>query len=105
MTYICVMAKIWDALTIDDLPNEDLRWLASSFGIDTAKKIWKRFSGTHVACPARMTPSAVRRYMKDNYDKTIHQIAFETGLSERTIYRYMSYSPSQEKDQKQISLF
>lgn len=98
------MAKIWDALTIDDLPNEDLRWLASSFGIDTAKKIWKRFSGTHVACPARMTPSAVRRYMKENYDKTVHQIAFETGLSERTIYRYMGFKPGVQ-NKEQISLF
>lgn len=103
--YFYVMAKIWDAITADDLPTDDLKWIATSIGLDVAKKIWRRFAGNHVACPARMTPSAVRRYMKENYDKTIHQIAFETGLSERTIYRYMSYSPSQEKDQKQISLF
>ena len=84
---------VWDSITIDDLPNDDLKWIAVSVGLDAAKKIWKRFAGNHVACPAKMTPDAVRRYMKENYTKSVHQIAFETGCSERTIYRYMGYRP------------
>lgn len=85
------MSSVWDSLTIDDMPNEDLKWVARTISIDVAKRIWKRFSGNHVACPARMSPDAVRRYIRENCTKSVHQLAFETGVSERTIYRYLNF--------------
>ena len=97
--------SVWDSLTFEDLPNEDLKWVAKTLGLDVAKRIWKRFAGNHVACPARMTPEAVRRYMAENCEKTVHQLAFETGMSERTIYRYLNFVPQQKTDNVQLSLF
>jgi hypothetical protein len=52
-----------------------------------------------------MTPNAVRRYMRDNFDKPVHQLAFETGLSERTIYRYMNFVEKKPEQSGQLSLF
>ncbi len=99
-----IQMSVWDSLTFDDLPNEDLKWVAKTLGLDVAKRIWKRFAGNHVACPSRMTPNAVRRYMADNCEKTVHQLAFETGVSERTIYRYLNFVPK-KRDNGQMSLF
>lgn len=97
--------SIWDSLTIDDFPTDDLKWVAVNIGVDAAKRIWKKFAGNHVACPSRMSPTAVRRYMSENFDKPVHQLAVETGVSERTIYRYMNYVPKKKVDNGQISLF
>lgn len=96
--------SVWDSLTVDDLPSDDLKWVALNIGLDVAKKLWKKFAGNHVACPARMSPDAVIRYMKENCNKSVHQLAVETGVSERTIYRYMNYVPK-KKDENQMSLF
>ena len=96
--------SVWDSLTVDDLPNEDLKWVAKTLGLDVAKRIWKRFAGNHVACPARMTTNAVLRYVADNCEKPVHQLAFETGVSERTIYRYLNFVPK-KADNGQMSLF
>lgn len=97
--------SFWDSLTIDDLPNDDLKWVANTLGLDIAKRIWKKFAGNHVACPARMNPTALRRYMRDNFDKPVHQLAFETGVSERTIYRYMNVVEKKPENKGQLSLF
>ena len=70
--------SFWDSLTIDDLPNEDLKWVANTLGLDVAKRIWK---------------------------KPVHQLAFETGVSERTIYRYMNVVEKKPENKGQLSLF
>ena len=43
--------------------------------------------------------------MRDNFDKPIHQLAFETGVSERTIYRYMNVVEKKPENKGQLSLF
>ena len=78
--------SFWDSLTIDDLPNEDLKWVANTLGLDVAKRIWKKFAGNH-------------------FDKPVHQLAFETGVSERTIYRYMNFVEKKPEHSGQLSLF
>lgn len=96
--------NIWDSLDIDDLPTDDLKWIAKAVGLDVAKRIWKKFAGHTIACPARMSGEAVRRYIAAHCDKTVHQLAFETGVCERTIYRYLNYVPK-KRDDGQMSLF
>jgi len=97
------MATAWDTITIDDLPNEDLQWIARSFGIDVARAIWKRFAGNGVQCPSGLSQQAAMRYMRDHFDKPVHQLAVGLGRSTRTIYRYMNIKPSTDK--RQVSLF
>lgn len=95
---------VWDSITINDMPNEDLKWVASSLGLDVAKRIWKRFAGNHVACPARMSPAVAKRYIIENGHKSVHQLALETQLSERTIYRYLNQKTVKAAS-GQLSLF
>lgn len=96
------MAGIWDSLTIDDLPNEELRWMARSLGMDVAVKVWRRFKGEHIACPARIGRETVCRYMREHYAKTAHELAVETGVNTRTIYRYKDYKPSRNPNQTSL---
>ncbi len=88
------MSKYWDGLKIEDLPNEDLRWVAEHHGLDVAKSIWREFSGTGIKCPARKTFDSIVRYIKENFDKTNYQLAREFGVSLRTINNYMHRRPA-----------
>ena len=97
-------ATIWDTVTMDDLPTDDLRWIARAISLDAAKAIWRKFAGNRIACPARMPRTNVQNYMRDNFDKSIHELAVGAGVSERTICRYMDV-PAPRRDDRQTSLF
>ena len=91
-------------MTADDFPG-DLRWIACSCGVEVARKIWNKFMGSSVQCPSRLPREQAIQYMKENYDQPVHRLALDTGLSERTIYRYMNSRPHVRDDKAQISLF
>lgn len=42
---------VWDSITINDMPNEDLKWVASSLGLDVAKKSGSVLPGTMLLVP------------------------------------------------------
>jgi predicted HTH transcriptional regulator len=88
------MSKFWDWLKIEDLPNEDLRWIAEHHGLDVAKSIWRTFSGSGVKCPVRKTFDSIVCYIKENFDKSNHQLAREFGVSSRTVSNYMNRRPA-----------
>ena len=94
---------MWDYLKIDDLPNEELRWIARNMGLDVAIKVWRRFKGDHIACPAKIDRDVICRYMRDHFDKSAHELALDAGVHTRTIYRYKDYRP--QRNPRQISLF
>jgi len=99
-----VMRAAFETLTADDFPG-DLRWIAVSCGVDVARKIWTRFCGSSVQCPSRLPREQAIQYMMTNFDKPVHRLALDTGLSERTIYRYMDARPQARQDKAQTSLF
>lgn len=93
---------MWDSLKIDDLPNEELRWIARNIGMDVAIKVWRQFKGAHIACPARIDRDVVRRYMRENFQKTAHELAVDVGVNPRTIYRYKDYRPTRNPNQTSL---
>lgn len=97
------MRNAMDSLTVDDMPSEELRWVAAVFGVEVAVRLWKKFRGNALRFPSRMPREQVLDYMRDNFDKPVHSIAVAVGLSPRTIQRYMNHRPS--KDPKQTSFF
>ena len=58
---------MWDSLKIDDLPNEELRAIARTIGLDVAIKVWREFRGKQIACPAIIDRRIVCRYMRENW--------------------------------------
>lgn len=94
---------VWDSLKIDDLPNEELRAIARTIGLDVAIKVWREFRGKQISCPAKIDRRIVCRYMRENYDKSARELANDVGVNTRTIYRYKDYKPV--RNPNQTSLF
>lgn len=97
------MPGVWETLKIDDLPNEELRWIARNLGMEVAVKLWRAFRGKQIACPAKLDRRIACRYMREHFDKSTRELAHEMGVAQRTIYRYKDFKPL--KNPNQTSLF
>ena len=86
--------KPWiEKLTPDNLPNEDLRIVASLIGLDVAVKMMDVLSGLTINIPRYGYRKARERYIAQNYDgtrKSLIKLVLECDVTEgyvRTIAR------------------
>ena len=86
-----VMPEYMDGLTIDDLPNEGLQYLAQVAGMETAKKVLTHCAGMRFDIPIRPCRKAAKRYIEIHYNgNNARQLARTLGMSERFVYQVLS---------------
>lgn len=82
--------KPWlDNLTEEDMPNEELKVIASLCGVETAIALMKNIPGVMVCIPSKSLIKLRNKYICKKYDgkkKSIIELSRELGLSERAIY-------------------
>ncbi|HOW51789.1 MAG TPA: Mor transcription activator family protein [bacterium] len=90
-------------MTLDDLPNEDLRMVAQDLGMDTALRLLRGFGGMVLSVPKTGLQKAGERYIKEFYGRlNVRQLVRETGICERQIYYILN---GKQNEASQASLF
>ncbi len=91
-------------ITAEDMPNEDLQFLAKEAGIKYALMFIFLFPGLTVTIPKNPFGKLKENYILKNYDGTktsINRLAIECELSQRHVYRLIEKNikkPSSLKD-------
>lgn len=83
--------KPWmDYIRPDDMPNDDLKFIAESAGIKSALALIFCTPGLTVTIPKNSFKEVKERYIMSKYDGTkysINRLAVDCGLSQRYIYK------------------
>ena len=83
--------KPWmDYITPDDMPNDDLKFLAETAGIKSVLALIFSSPGLTVSIPKTAFKEVKERYILNNYDGrkyTINKMAVECDLSQRHVYK------------------
>lgn len=76
--------------TAEDLPNDDLKFVADAAGMKTALIMVLLLPGTHLNIPKNALRLVKERYIINKYDGTrfsINKLAVECDLSQRYVYK------------------
>lgn len=83
--------KPWmDYIRPEDMPNDDLKFIAESAGIKSALALIFCTPGLTVTIPKNSFKEVKERYIMGKYDGTkysINRLAVDCGLSQRYIYK------------------
>lgn len=83
--------KLWmDYIQPEDMPNDDLKFIAESAGIKSALALIFCTPGLTVTIPKNSFKEVKERYIMSKYDGTkysINRLAVDCGLSQRYIYK------------------
>lgn len=83
--------KPWmDYIRPEDMPNDDLKFIAESAGIKSALALIFCTPGLTVTIPKNSFKEVKERYILNKYDGTkysINRLAVDCGLSQRYIYK------------------
>jgi len=77
-------------INIDNLPNEDMKILASIIGLEATIKIMCELQGVNISVPQNATVPAKIAYIQDVYDGSKQsrvKLSKLCGLSENYIFR------------------
>lgn len=98
-----LLREFVDICKRDDLPGDELKWIADECGLETALKLALQFGGLQLYVPSSMRTAIKKKYARKKYDgSNARALALRLDVAERTIYRWVSKSgPSNY----QISLF
>jgi len=79
-----------DKLTIEDLPNEDMVFVANACGLEVAIKLLKDLPGLAINIPKTGMRKLVNKYVCENYSgHNAKELALECGLSIRQVYNVL----------------
>lgn len=79
-----------DYITYESLPNEDLKLLATLFGINVPIVLMEEYPGTTIIIPQKATYKYKVKYVLEHYDgtkKTRLKLSRMCGFSENLIYK------------------
>jgi Mor family transcriptional regulator len=79
--------ELLENITIDDMPNQDMKLVAELCGIDVAVKLLQELGGVGIMIPKFGFRKVIQKYICDNFDGTnAKRLALELGVSLRFIY-------------------
>lgn len=96
--------KPWmQSITPNDMPNDDLRFIAEKAGMQSALALLFCTPGLTVSIPKNPFKIIKEEYIKNNYDGTkymLNKLAVECGCSQRYIYKILQkYAEARETKQ------
>ena len=85
--------KAWmDTITVDDLPNDDLKFVAVNAGMRCVLTLILSVPGLTVCIPRNALKQVKERYIKKEYDGTkftINRLAVECEMTQRHVYKIL----------------
>ncbi len=96
--------KPWmDYIKPEDMPNDDLKFVAESAGIRSALALIFCTPGLTVTVPKNSFSEVKERYIVSQYDGTkytLNRLAIECGFSQRYIYKIIKKHYEKKMQQK-----
>lgn len=93
--------KPWlDEITEDEMPNEELKIIASLCGVQTAIDLMKNMPGVMVCIPNRALIDIRNKYIFKKHDgskKSLIDLSLNLGLSQRQIYKIIKKLTKQKE--------
>ena len=93
--------KPWmDFITPDDMPNDDLKFLAETAGIKSVLALIFSSPGLTVSIPKTAFKEVKEKYILSKYDGrkyTINKMAVECDLSQRHVYKIIKEHLDKQK--------
>lgn len=91
-----------NAMTIDDMPNEDLKTVADICGPSVAISLIKNFEGINIYIPKRgVFLRIAERFIIDKFDGTnAKTLALACKLSQRAVYTIVEYEDKKRKSKR-----
>ena len=77
-------------ITIDDMPNDDLKLFAEKVGIEKAVQTILELPGIGFVIPKKPFRAAKERYIMDNYDGSkycLNRLALECDFTSKQVYK------------------
>ncbi|HNT26534.1 MAG TPA: Mor transcription activator family protein [bacterium] len=75
------------AITIEDMPNDDLLFVAKNCGVEVAAALMLRLQGLSISIPRNALRKVIARYICENYNgNNIKQLAVDCRVSIRQVY-------------------
>lgn len=92
--------KPWlDEITADEMPNEELKIIASLCGVQTAIDLMKQMPGVMICIPNRSLITLRNKYICKKYDgtkKSLIDLGLSLGISQRQIYEIIKRNKSSQ---------
>lgn len=86
--------KPWlSKISENEMPNEDLRLVASLCGVHIAVALMEQLAGININIPKRSFMLLKKKYILENYDGTalsVKKIALECDISQRYVYMVLN---------------
>ena len=79
---------IFREFTLEDLPSDEMRWVAASIGLPSTIKLIQDLQGIRIDFPKMALKRVIHRYIQKKYDGTNAKLlARQFNLCERWIYK------------------
>jgi hypothetical protein len=93
--------KPWmENLTPEDMPNEELKTLATLASVETALILISTMPGININVPRKAFRSLIAKYIQKNYDGTRAsqiKLSLECDVSEQYIYKLVKSSMAKNR--------
>lgn len=108
MSFEVYLENILSNLTIDDLPNEELKDVAAFSDMTTVISLMKHCKGLHFNIPKNCFDQFKRDYIFESYDgsmSSVRRMALELDMTQRHIQAILSGAGINETDEyKQLTI-
>lgn len=93
-------------ITADDMPNDDLKYIAENAGIRSALILILLLPGLTINIPKYALRKLKEKYIIKEFDGskfTLNRLAIECGLSQRYVYNMIKKRLKQKKKESELS--
>jgi Mor family transcriptional regulator len=98
-----LLADIAKNISLDDMPNGDMRMVAENCGIQTALLLMRELPALNIYIPSGWHKTIVERYIQKHHRKIdVKHLALSCGVSETFVYNVIRRT---KEEAKQTRLF
>lgn len=95
-----------EKMTIDDMPNEDMHFLAELCGVDVAITIMEKLGGSRFFVPNQWSKVIAEKFIREKSGEfSVRELVVITGHSDTFINKILNKKMTDVQMKKQSSLF
>ncbi len=96
---------IKEKIRVIDMPNEDMRFIAETCGVETALKIMENLSGARFFVPIYWQKHIATRFVAENAGiLSVKELAVATGMSDWTVNQILNKKQSEIDEMSQMTI-
>jgi Mor family transcriptional regulator len=95
------MKKKWlQNITVDDMPNADMRMVAELCGVEVAIELMRHLGGINIYIPRTAEKEFLKKYVVERYNgHNAKELAIDLGISVRKVFNILNEKTKPSEDQ------